>query len=136
MKDALETVNILATYDLTQSLRSVGELHGCFHHTVVRLVKERDSGRAPGAGIDSVRVTDAWLTKIEEWVDRTRGRIRADVIHEKLLPMGYPGSARSTRRAVSEVKEAYRRGNKRVHRPWITEPGGWLQYDFGDGPVI
>jgi hypothetical protein len=23
-----------------------------------------------------------------------------------------------------------------VHRPWITEPGLWLQYDFGDGPVI
>ena len=24
----------------------------------------------------------------------------------------------------------------RVHRPWVTEPGMWLQYDFGDGPVI
>lgn len=69
MKDALETVNILATYDLTQSLRSASELHGCSHHTVDRLVKERDSGRAPGAGIDRARVTDAWLTKIEEWVD-------------------------------------------------------------------
>ena len=24
----------------------------------------------------------------------------------------------------------------RIHRPWVTEPGLWLQYDFGDGPVI
>ena len=24
----------------------------------------------------------------------------------------------------------------RVHRPWVTEPEMWLQYDFGDGPVI
>ncbi|MBD4501627.1 DDE-type integrase/transposase/recombinase, partial [Xanthomonas citri pv. citri] len=27
-------------------------------------------------------------------------------------------------------------GKRRVHRPWITEPGAWLQYDFGDGPAI
>ena len=29
-----------------------------------------------------------------------------------------------------------RLGNTRVHRPWITEPGLWLQYDFGDGPAV
>ena len=23
-----------------------------------------------------------------------------------------------------------------MHRPWITEPGLWLQYDFGDGPIV
>jgi len=27
-------------------------------------------------------------------------------------------------------------GPVRVRRPWITEPGMWLQYDYGDGPVI
>ena len=27
-------------------------------------------------------------------------------------------------------------GNRRVHRPWVTEPGMWLQYDYGDGPLI
>lgn len=34
------------------------------------------------------------------------------------------------------MKAAYRAGRVRVHRPWITEPGMWLQYDFGDGPRI
>ena len=34
------------------------------------------------------------------------------------------------------MKQAYRAGRVRVHRPWVTEPGMWLQYDFGDGPVI
>jgi len=24
----------------------------------------------------------------------------------------------------------------RIYKPWITEPGAWLQYDFGAGPVI
>ncbi|MBO1029717.1 IS21 family transposase, partial [Micrococcus luteus] len=53
-----------------------------------------------------------------------------------LTAMGYTGSERSTRRAVAEVKAAWRAGKRRVHRPWITEPGAWLQYDFGDGPAI
>ena len=46
------------------------------------------------------------------------------------------GSERSTRRAVAQVKAAWRLGHVRVHRPWVTEPGMWLQYDFGDGPRI
>src|SRR5699024_9755232 len=25
---------------------------------------------------------------------------------------------------------------RRVHRPWVAEPGLWLQYDYGDGPVV
>ena len=40
------------------------------------------------------------------------------------------------RRAVATVKQSYRAGRVRVHRPWITEPGMWLQYDYGDGPVV
>ncbi|GLB69585.1 IS21 family transposase [Arthrobacter mangrovi] len=136
MKDALETVKILAAYDLTKSLRGAAELTGCSHHTVQRLVAERDAGRAPGSGPVRERIIDPWLPKIEDWVEASHGRIRADVVHEKLARMGYTGSDRSTRRAVSEIKAAYRRGNRRVHRPWVPEPGLWLQYDFGDGPVI
>lgn len=78
MKDALETVKILAAYDLTQSLRSAAELAGCSHHTVGRLVQARDAGRAPGAVAERGRVTDAWLPKIEEWVEKSKGRIRAE----------------------------------------------------------
>jgi hypothetical protein len=69
-------------------------------------------------------------------VERSKGKIRADVAHDKLTALGYDGSERTTRRAVAEVKAAYRAGRVRVHRPWITEPEMWLQYDFGDGPRI
>ena len=48
----------------------------------------------------------------------------------------YTGSERTTRRAVHEVKAAFNLGRVRVHRPWVTEPGMWLQYDFGDGPLV
>jgi len=34
------------------------------------------------------------------------------------------------------VRSAFKAGRVRVHRPWVTEPGMWLQYDFGDGPLI
>jgi len=53
-----------------------------------------------------------------------------------LVGLGYSGSERTTRRAVAAVKGDYRLGRVRVHRPWVTEPGMWLQYDFGDGPLI
>ena len=95
MKDALETVKILAAYDLTKSLRAAAELSGCSHHTVDRLVQARDAGRAPGAVSDRPRVTDAWLPKIEEWVEKSEGRTRADVVHARLIAMGYRGSDRS-----------------------------------------
>src|SRR5690606_15052026 len=82
------------------------------------------------------QLIDEYLPKVEEWMDKSKGKIRADVAHRKLLALGYAGSERTTRRAVAAVRRSYRLGRTRVHRPWITEPGLWLQYDFGDGPVI
>ena len=81
-------------------------------------------------------LVDPYLEKLEEWVDRSRGKVRADVAHEKLIALGYTGSERTTRRAVAQAKAAYRAGRRRVHRPWVPEPGMWFQYDFGDGPRV
>ena len=44
---------------------------------------------------------DPFLDKIEEWVDRSNGQVRADVVHDKLVAMGFTGSERTTRRAVA-----------------------------------
>jgi hypothetical protein len=49
------------------------------------------------------------MGKVEELVDRSKGKIRADVAHRKLVAMGYRGSERSTRRAVAEVNGRSRR---------------------------
>ncbi len=136
MKVDEEIIEILAAYDLTGSLRATAELTGCSHHTVARHVTARDAGRPLAEPAFRGRVTDAFMPKIEEWVEASRGRIRADKAHDKLLGLGYQGSNRSTRRALAQVRAAYRLGHVRVHRPWVTEPGMWLQYDFGDGPVI
>ncbi len=129
-------MNILEAYDLMGSLRDAAELAGCSHHTVARYVAEREAGRAPGASARRAGVIGEFLPKLEEIVERSRGKIRADKAHEKITAMGYRGSERTTRRAVAELKAAWRAGRRRVHRPWIAEPGMWAQYDFGDGPVI
>lgn len=129
-------MEILAAFDLTGSLRAAAELTGCSHHTVAAHVAARDAGRPVGTPSRRGQVTDEYLDKIEEWVEASQGRIRADKVHEKLVAAGFAGSDRSTRRAVAEVKKTYRLGHARVHRPWVTEPGLWLQYDFGDGPLV
>ena len=129
-------MNILEAYDLTGSLRDAAELAGCSHHTVARYVAGRERGRAPGAPARRPGVIDEFLPKLEELVERSKGKIRADKAHEKIAAMGYAGSQRTTRRAVAGLKEAWRAGRRRVHRPWVPEPGMWAQYDFGDGPVI
>ncbi|HEU5456158.1 MAG TPA: IS21 family transposase [Nocardioides sp.] len=136
MKSDGEIMEILAAFDLTGSFKAAAELCGCSHHTVAAHVAARDAGRPLGELNRRPQVTDSFLFKIEEWVESSHGKIRADVVHQKLILLGYAGSERSTRRAVAEVKRAVRLGHARVHRPWITEPGLWLQYDFGDGPLV
>jgi transposase len=128
-------MEILAAFDLLGSFHAAAALAGCSHHTVARVVAERDAGGAPPR-TSRPRLVDEFLPKIEEWVDQSNSKIRADVAHDKLVAMGFTGSERSSRRAVAAIKRQYRLGNARIHRPWVTEPGLWLQYDFGDGPVI
>ncbi len=41
--------------------------------------------------------------------------------------MGFAGDERTTRRAVAEAKEVWRSGHRRRYRPWVPEPGMWLQ---------
>lgn len=57
------------------------------------------------------QILDPYLAKLEEWVERFRGRVRADVAHEKLLALGFDGSERTTRRGVAEIKRAYAAGS-------------------------
>jgi transposase len=136
VKFAEEIMNMLEAFDLTGSYRDAGELAGVSHHTVARYVAARDAGRLSARPAPRAQLIDEFLPKLEEWIERSHGKLRADRAHEKLLGLGYTGSERTTRRAVAAVKRDYRAGRVRVHRPWVAEPGMWLQYDFGDGPVI
>ena len=137
MKSAEEIMEILEGFDLTASYRDAAELAGCSPNTVANWVAQRDAGTlVPGRAARRRRVIDEFVPKLEELVERSKGKIRADVAHDKITAMGFTGSERTTRRAVAEIKKAWRSGRARVHRPWIPEPGMWAQYDFGEGPRI
>jgi transposase len=137
VKSREEIMEILEAFDLTGSYRDAGELAGCSHHTVARWVAKRDAGELPGDGPERrERMMDRFLPKLEEWVERSDGKIRADVAFDKLRALGFAGSERTVRRAVAEVKTNRRRGRRRVYRPWIPEPGMWAQWDWGSGPAI
>ena len=123
MKSAEEAMEILEAFDLTGSARAAAELAGCSHHTVTRLVAERDAAGDRPPRTERVLLIGEFLPKIEEWVDKSDCKIRADVAHNRLQDLGFTGSERTSRRAVAAVKAAYRAGHVRVHRPWITEPG-------------
>ena len=136
MKRNEEILEILEAFDLTGSYRAAAELAGCDHHTVARYVALRDAGQPPVAREHRARPIDEYLDKIKELVVRSDGRVRADVVHERITAMGFTGGERTTRRTVAEVKARLRAGQRRVFRPWVVEPGLWLQWDWGEGPRV
>jgi transposase len=131
-------MEVLEAFDLTLSYRSAGLLCGVDPHTVARYVSAREAGLDPTrlSVPDRPSVAEPFADKIAEWIDRSQGRIRADVVHRKLMVMGYEGSERTTRRVVAALKRSWRRTSARAYKPWIPEPGLWLQWDYGDGPVV
>ncbi len=130
-------MEILEAYDLTGSYRAAAELAGCDHHTVARYVALRAAGGMAAVARESrARPIDPFVAKIEELVVRSNGKIRGDVVHRRIVAMGFDGSERTTRRVVAEVKKRLAEGQRRVFRPWIPEPGLWLQWDWGTGPRI
>ena len=136
MKSAEEIMEILEAFDLTRSYRDAAELAGCDHHTVAQWVQRRERGELTTGSTPKDRLTDPFKDKIDEWVDQSGAKVRADVCHDKLVALGYQGSPRTTRRAVAAAKKAYNAGRRRVFRPWVPEPGMWFQFDWADGPLI
>jgi transposase len=129
-------MEVLEAFDLTYCYRTAAELTGVDHHTVSALVAARAAGTLGATPPPRASVADTFADKIDQWVDRSSGKIRADVIHDRLVAMGYSGSERTTRRVVAHAKAAWRRSTHRIYKPWITEPGHWLQWDYGDGPRV
>jgi hypothetical protein len=135
-KDDREIMEILEAFDLTGCAHSAAELVGCDPKTVRHWVARRDRGLPVAGSVRRARLIDPFVGKVEEWVDRSRGHVRADVVHERLVAVGFEGDERTTRRAVAEAKARWRAGHRRTYRPWITEPGMWCQFDWGVGPVV
>ena len=135
-KSDREIMEILEAFDLTRCSHSAADLAGCDPKTVARYVDARDRGADPNGRLRRPMQVDPHLAKIEELVERSSGKVRADVVHARLVVLGFTASERTTRRAVHAAKAAYRAGHRRTYRPWVTEPGMWLQFDWGAGPTV
>src|SRR5579863_6301206 len=114
-------MEILEAFDLTKTARSAAELSGADHKTVQRYVGLRDAGHDPFERARRGQLIDPFLNKLEELVEDSKGKVRADVVHDRLRAMGYEGSERTTRRAVERVKARYCNGHRRTYRPWLPE---------------
>lgn len=136
MKHEVAIMEILEAFDLIGTFRGAGNLVGCAPNTVKRYVLARDSGEPVPKRVVRPRLTDPYEDKIWELVDRSKGKIRAKRVHEVLLGLGYKGSYRTTSYAVRQVKMQWKAASARVHRPWVASAGQWMQYDYGNGPVI
>jgi hypothetical protein len=86
---------------------------------VRRYAQARDLGRPVPGPVLRPKLLDPFLEKIEEWVERSKGQVRADKVHERLAPMGFTGNERTTRRAVAAARARWRAGHHRTYRPWI-----------------
>ena len=117
-------VEVLEAFDLTESYRAAGLLCGVDHHTVRRYVLARGDGLDPTrVVVERVRGADPFAEKILEWIERSNGRIRADVVHRRLVAMGYRAGERTTRRVVAAMKATWAGDHRRVYKPWIPSRG-------------
>ncbi len=119
-KSDREIMEILEAYDATGVPHSAAPLCNADPKTVRRYAQARDLGRPVTGPVPRPRLIDPFLEKIEEWVERSKGQVRADKVHERLVPMGFGGNERTTRRAVAAAKARWRAGHVRAYRPWIT----------------
>ncbi len=107
MKDSTKVMNILESFDLYQSYNQTARAHNCSPNTVKALVVARKNGTLAQRGVRQTSLsmfdTDQ-LHLIKELVEAPEGVIRTNVVHKRLVAIGYKGSERSTRRAVRKEK--------------------------------
>src|SRR3954470_15752091 len=108
-------MEILEAFDLTRCAHSAAQLAGVDEKTVARYVAIRDAGGDPiGRPVRRPKV-DPFAEKIEELVEASEGKARADVVHERVVAMGFTGTDRTTRRAVARAKAAWKAGHRRKY---------------------
>ena len=62
--------------------------------------------------------------------------MRADKLHERLVAVGVHRRRAHDPAGGGEGQGTLAGRARRQYRPWITEPGLWLQFDWGWGPRV
>jgi hypothetical protein len=93
-KSDREIMDILEAFGATGVANSPAPLCGADPKTVRRCAQAQDRGRPVTGPVLRPKMIDPFLRKIEEWVDRSKGQVRADKVHERLAAMGFAGTLR------------------------------------------
>jgi hypothetical protein len=133
-RGGLHLGRVLGESQLVQLTVGIGRIGKIRKAVLAHACGEHGHLREPRRGQRRDQLIDGFADKLEEWLEASHGKVRADVVHDKLAALGYTGSERTTRRAVA--KKTYRAGRRRLYRPWVPEPGMWAQFDWCDGPVV
>ena len=104
-KSDREIMEILEAFDATGCAHSAAPLAGVDPKTVRRVRRRAGAGQPVDGPVRRPKLIDPFLAKIEELVETSEGAVRADVVHERLVAMGFTGDERTTRRAVAEAKD-------------------------------
>ena len=136
LKSYEEVMEILEAFALTNSYRAAGELVGCSHHTVEHWVTMRDKGLLPDGTTppERVKLIDGFMPKNRGMGRAINGKVRGDIVLDKLVGLVFEGPDRTVRRAVASVRLNWKAGWRRMYRPWVVEPGVWAQWDWGMAP--
>jgi len=124
-KSGRHVMEILEAFDLTHCAYAAAKLTGVDPKTVARYVAVRDAGGNPFEPVPRARIIDPYLEKIEELVERSHGKVRADVVHDNhLVPMA--SVVTSARRAVRSPRPRRPMTRSPPHLPTVgARPGMW-----------
>lgn len=104
-KSDREIMEIFEALDATGCPHSAAVPTGVDPKTARRYARMRDAGRPVDERVRRPTLIDPFMPKIEEWVERSQGKVRADKLRERLVLLGFTGDERTTRRAVAVAKE-------------------------------
>jgi transposase len=81
------------------------------------------------------RLIDPFVPTIDQWLE-TEPKLRASVIHERLVAQGFPGSYQRVKLYVGEARERIAPSPPELHRRFEVLPGSQAQVDWGDEGVL
>jgi len=81
------------------------------------------------------RLIDPWTTTIDGWLE-AEPRLRASVIYERLVPLGFGGTYQRVKLYVHEARERIAPAPVELHRRFEVLPGAQAQVDWGDEGVL
>ncbi|PRQ10284.1 IS21 family transposase, partial [Corynebacterium sp. 13CS0277] len=138
-------MDIFTTFSLAKSYRATAEVCGVSPNTVKAYVTQGPEALTAMHTVDGVRKVrrsrpkklEKFYAHIDELIEQSGGKVQSKIVFQRLSQFpDFDASQRSVDRAVAARKKVFAQSRQRVYKPVVPTPGQYMQYDFGDGPVV